>query len=460
MESWTTGEAPNPLLRRTPPNNKDAERNVLAACFDRYKGLDELETPLAPKDFYSPWLSAVWGSMASLRERRIPVDALAVANDMERQGSALSDDQKTDLVVLEVDTVPTAAQVNYYAKIVMALSRKRQLIEAGARIVELGWSNGKVADTFDKAHELLFAVTADRASQKIYSGDVLAKELLDHVNDPNRDPGVVSGWRDLDEVVQCFRPREMSILAARPSMGKTSLALCLAAAMLNRNERVGIASLEMDRLQLACNATGSFGGVDTTKIRRGVFGETEPGRFDSETAKQEYGRTVDGIMWLEQTGERLGVFDGVVASVRDLGRVLERMVQRHQCRIVFVDYMQLLSGTENTRGGGRYAEITEVSIMLKRYARQLNIHLCVLAQLNRKVEDRSDKKPIMADLRDSGQVEQDADVIMLLHRPEYYFPDKPELNELALLNVAKNRNGPTGMVRLRFEKTFTRFTPA
>ena len=459
MKNWTKGGGPNPLIRRTPPNNEEAERAVVAACFDSVGGFKELEVGLTPADFYNAWLSSVWESMVSLRERRLPIDYLALKNDLERRGVPIDEDRVTDLTVLECETVPTAANLNYYAKIVEAMSQKRRLIEVGARIVELGWSTAKVREVYDQASELLFTATTERTTQKITNASTLAAELLLHLNDPDRDPGVVSGWFALDQVVQCFRPGEISVLGARPSMGKTSLAQALAAAMLMRGERVGFVSLEMDRLQLACNSVGARVGVDTTRIRRGVFGEVEPGRIDDDVRRRESQATLEGVEWLAAFGDRYVIFDGVTNTVRDVGRILERMVQQNRIRVAFLDYMQLLSGTEHTRGGGRYAEITEVSIMLKRFARRLGIHLCVLAQLNRRVEERADKKPIMADLRDSGQVEQDADVIMLLHRPEYYWPEKEELRGLALLDVCKNRNGPTGVVRLRFDRIYTRFEP-
>lgn len=456
----TTGSRPDSLIRRVPPSNEEAERAVLGACFDTAGGFRELEVSLEPSDFYGTWHAAVWESMTSLRERRLPVDAIAVRNDLQRRGVRLDDKRTTDLQVLEWETVPTAANLNYYARIVEAMSQKRRLIEVGVRISELGWSTAKVREVFDEANELLFAATTDRQTQRITDATTLAQELYQHLNDPDRDQGVASGWFALDQVVQSFRPSEMSILAARPSMGKTSLAQCLAASMLQRGERVGFMSLEMDRLQLTCNVVGARVGVDTTRIRRATFGEVEPGRFDDSVAREEIQRTLDGVEWLGEFGDRYSVFDGAVSSVREISRVVERMVQRNAIRFAFLDYMQLLSGTEHTRGRGRYDEITEVSIMLKQLARRLGIHLCVLAQLNRKAEDRKDKKPVMADLRDSGQLEQDADLIMLLHRPEYYEPSNADLRGRAFLNVCKNRNGPTGEIELRFDRVYTRFEPA
>ena len=456
---WITGNAPNPLLRRTPPNSAEAERCVIAACFDAFKGFDELEVTLQPSDFYSVWHRTVWESMVSLRERRIPIDNVSVKNDLQRRGVALTSDRETDLVLLEMETVPTAANLNYYARIVLAMNQKRALIETGARIVELGYSAGKVRDVQSAAHELLFSATSNRTAQEIVDGAQLAREVYDHIDNPNRDPGIVSGFFALDEVVQCFRPGEMSILAARPSMGKSALMVSLCASMIGKGYQVGIASLEMNRLQLGCNAVGSRVGVDTTRIRRGVFGEVEPGRYDEELATRERRLTLDGIEWLSNFGDKFAVFDGDVTSITELGRVLERMVMRNKIRFAAIDYMQLLDGSEATRGKGRYEETTEVSKGIKRLAKRLDIHVMCCAQLNRKVEERTNKRPVMADLRDSGQVEQDADVIMLLHRPEYYTPDKEDVQGVALLDVCKNRNGPTGMVRLRFVKQFTRFEP-
>ena len=797
MNDWTSGDKPNPLIRRVPPHHQEAERCVVAACFDAFQGFDELEIALRPEDFYSTWLRSVWQTMVSLRERKIPIEHVAVKNDLGRRGVPLDGDRVTELLLLETDTVPTAANLNYYAKIVVAMSRKRKLIEVGARIVELGYSTGKVRELTSAAHELLFAATAERQAQKIVDAEQLAREVYQHLTDPDRDPGVATGWFGLDRVVQCFRPGEMTVLAARPSMGKAqpldarvltptgfvrmgdlsvgdrlasvdgkpnevlgiarhgarkiyritfsdgrsceacaehlwlvrnrkwaepkvlqtqeiigllrtpsmedriwvdrftgdwgadatlpippwllgvllgdgcltgssvrlsnpeeeivqralfeakrvdplisrrqnsescvtfatprgkpnklldllrslgimgkksihkrvpasymiasrgqrlelvrglmdtdgwceksgtpifstssellaadfvdlvrglgclattrtrrpqypyrgeireghlayritvrcespaslfwfdrkrsrvrtrgsrltiasvipsrrAVAQCirvshpsslymtdgfvpthnsalmnaLAATMLRNGERVGICSLEMDRLQLACNAIGSRVGVDTTRIRSGVFGDV--GALDLTVARRERQDTLDGIEWLSEFGDRLAVFDGEANTVTDLARVLERMVTRNRIRFAAIDYMQLMDGSDASRGRGRYEEVTEISKGLKRIAKRLKIHVMVLAQLNRKVEERRDKKPIMADLRDSGQVEQDADVIMLLHRPEDYWPGKPEHEGVAILDVCKNRNGPTGVVRLQFTKEYTRFEP-
>lgn len=446
-------------LSRTPPNNQEAEAATLAGLFEFYQGFDKLEQPITPDDFYSPFHRTLLETMLDLRERKIPVDYLSVKTDLERRGIKLTNELLERIVSLEGNTIPTAANLNYYARIVIAMARKRRLIEVGARIVELGYSSGSVKELYAKASEILFAASQDRSEQKIVNADALAMEVWQHLNDPKREPALVSGWFALDQVIQCFRPGEFSILAARPSMGKSALMNSLLLAMLTRGERVGVCSLEMDRLQLACNAIGARVDVDTTRIRRGVFGEVEPGRFDDRVRSDERQRTIDGIEWLGAFGDRLATFDGEAYTVADLGRVLERMVAQNGVRFVAIDYMQLLDGSDDTRGLGRYEEVTAISKGLKRLARRLKIHVMALAQLNRKVEDRRDKKPIMADLRDSGQVEQDADVIMLLHRPEYYWPDKPDLEGLALLDVAKNRNGPTGVVRLQFTKQYTRFEP-
>lgn len=458
MEEWTTGDAPSPLIRRTPPNNQEAERAVIGACFSALGGFDSLEIPVEPGDFYNAWHRTVWESMTSLRDRRILVDVISLRNDLERRGLDMQGERLADMVALS-EAVPTSANVNYYARILQAMTRKRKVIEAGARIVELGFSTLRGQEIVDKAHEALIEATQDRVAQKIVDGSQLAREVYQHLTNPNPDPGVVSGWFQLDQVIQCFRPGEMSVLAARPSMGKSSLMLSLSAAMLARGERVGVCSLEMQRLQLACNAIGSRAGVDTTRIRRGVFGEVAPGQFDDQVARDERARTLDGLEWLNEFGDRLAIFDGAVTSIRQIARVIERMVTRNQVRFVALDYMQLLDADDAVRQLGRYAEITDVSKGLKRIARRLGIHVMALAQLNRKVEERRDKRPLMSDLRDSGQVEQDADVIMLLHRPEVYWPDKEDLKGVGILDVAKNRNGPTGVVRLNFEKAYTRFEP-
>ncbi|KKL22708.1 hypothetical protein LCGC14_2432740 [marine sediment metagenome] len=266
-------ERPDPLIRRMPPQHLEAERCVVAACFDAFKGFDELEIAIKPGDFYSVWYRTVWETMVSLRERRIPIENVSVKNDLARRGVPIDTDRETELIVLECDTVPTAANLNYYARIVVAMSRKRNLIEVGARILELGYSAGKVRDLFSAAHELLFGATAERQAEKIVNATQLAGEVFQHLNDPDRDPGVSTGWFGLDQVVQCFRPGEMTVLAGRPSMGKSALMNALVAAMLREGERVGICSLEMDRLQLACNAIGARVGIDTTRIRSGAFGE-------------------------------------------------------------------------------------------------------------------------------------------------------------------------------------------
>src|SRR5919202_2699513 len=427
-----------------PPHNTDAEAAVLGGLLIDRDAVGRVATFLRPSDFYRERNATIYDAMLQLYERREPVDYLTLSDELQRTGQY---DEVGGLVYLSslFNEVPTSLHVEQYARIVEQASLRRRLIRAAGRIAGLGYDESLEAEkALEEAEQVLFAVAERRLSrdfQKLV--DVLRaywEQLLLAADVDSLERSIPTDFKDLDRLLGGLQRADLVILAARPSMGKSSLALCLARnAAVDFGAKVGIFSLEMSLAQLAQRLLFSESGVDSSRLRQGILGQTERRKL-----ADALGVLASAPIYLDDTPNI------ALAEMRAKARRLHHEVGLD---LLVVDYLQLIqgSGREN-----RVSEISEISRSLKALARELNVPVVALSQLSRAVESRSPHIPMLSDLRESGSLEQDADVVIFIYREEVYERDT-ENKGIAEIHVAKHRNGPTGQVSLLWLDKLTKF---
>lgn len=433
---------------RQPPHSEDAEQSLLGGIMLDERAWDQIADVVGGKDFYRPDHRLIFGAMGDLVERNQPLDAITVGDHLQRQDK-LDDSGGRAYLARLVGNTPGAANIRSYASIVREHAMLRQLIEVGGDIAASAFeSEGRqVAELVDQAEQRVFEI-AERG-QRRGSGFIALKEVvqpsidrLDALsNSEDGITGVATGFEDLDSRTAGLQAGDLVVIAGRPSMGKTTLALNIAEnAAIGHNLPIGIFSMEMPKEQVTLRMIGSIGRVDQSHLRSGRLTEDDWTRINSAVSIMSNAPIfVDDAPGLTPT------------EVRARSRRLKR---EHGLGLVVVDYLQLMQvsgGTEN-----RATEISEISRSLKGLARELNVPVVALSQLNRSVEQRNDKRPVMSDLRESGAIEQDADVILFIYREEVYDAETPKKG-VAEIIIGKQRNGPTGMFLLTFKGEFTRF---
>jgi replicative DNA helicase len=441
---------------RVPPHNLDAERSLLGGVLlDSQAFADVLEVVKA-EDFYREGHRKVFEAMCALFGVGEPIDRITVKDKLTSMGSfaAIGGDEFIDLLD---KIVPTAANLAYYAKIVRDKAVARRLIEAASGIAQLGYEqHGEVADFADECERRIFAVTEQRNAVTFeHLKPLIAKafKTIESLYERQEEiTGVPTGFADLDRLTSGFQPGDLVILAARPSMGKTAFCLNIAthvgcrAQFQRKRCGVGIFSLEMPKEQLVMRMLASEARVDAQRIRTGRL-------IDSDWAKlaQAAGVLADANIHIDDTP---------AVSALELRAKCRRLFSRfegsdHPIRLIVVDYLQLMRGNE--RIDSREQQISEISRSLKALAKELGIPVLALSQLNRSLEKRPDKRPLMSDLRESGALEQDADTIMFIFREEVYEKEKEDLKGVAEVIIGKQRNGPIGAANLAFIHEHTRF---
>lgn len=435
------------LLRKVPPHNLEAEQAVLGGVFLKNEVFHELVDIIGPHDFYSPVHRIIFEAFQELFRKNRPMDLLTVQEELHLQGQL---DEIGGAVYLAelADSTVAAANSPFHAKIVRDRSIQRQLIETASAIIEDCFEGrSDVGAMLDSAEQKIFEIT-EQQSNKTYMG---SKELLQHVFDNltellNRKElvtGVPTGYNDVNEITAGLQPTDLIILAARPAMGKTSFALNLALnAAADYGVPTAVFSLEMGMDQLMMRMLSTQARVNLANMRRGYLD-------DSDWAK------------LYDAGDHLSqapiyIDDTPSISTLELRARCRRLKADKDLGLVVVDYLQLMRA--GRRIDSREQEISEISRTLKALAKELKVPVVALSQLNRKVEERPDKRPKLSDLRESGAIEQDADMIMFLYRDSVYndAPDNPKAN-IAEVIIGKHRNGPTGRVELYFDKEYTAF---
>jgi replicative DNA helicase len=437
-------------LERIPPQNLDAERAVLGGMLLEPEAATRAVEIVGADDFYRPAHGKIFGAMLALFSRREPIDVMTLSEELAKAGDLDAVGGIAALTDL-VDSTPSAANIEHYARIVLDKYILRQLIRASTDIAEDAYAASREADAIlDAAEQKIFKISESRVSQGfVHIKDVL-KERFDEIQRVHETrisvTGLASGFIDLDKFTAGFHPSDMVIIAGRPSMGKTSFALNIAQHVgLLERKPVAIFSLEMSKELLVQRLLCSEGQVDAQKVRSGF------------TSAKDIERLTNAAGLLSEAP--IFIDDTPAISTLDMRARARRLKSEHDIALIIIDYLQLARCSE--RSENRQQEISSISRSLKALAKELSIPVIALSQLSRAVEARGgDRRPMLSDLRESGAIEQDADLVLFLYRAEFYDPDDPDKQGKAELIIGKQRNGPTGIVPLVFEKTYTRFHSA
>jgi replicative DNA helicase len=436
---------------RIPPHSQEAESSVLGGLLLDNNSWDKVADLLVEADFYRYEHRLVFASITSLVNTNRPADVITVFEQMQSQGKA---EEVGGLAYLNslAQYVPSSANIRRYAEIVRERSILRKLVSVSDEIATSALNtNGRpVTNILDEAEQKIFSIGEEgsRMRQGFQSMDKLVVQLLDRVEEMSQNPnditGVPTGFFDLDRMTSGMQAGDLIVLAARPSMGKTALAINIAEHVaLQEDLPVAVFSMEMGASQLAIRIVGSIGRIDQGRLRTGKL------------IDDEWPRLSDAIERLKTVSLSIDETPGLTTSeLRASARRLARSCGK--LGLVVVDYLQLMSGSGGGDGENRATELGEISRGLKMLAKELQCPVIALSQLNRGVEQRTDKRPMMSDLRESGAIEQDADVIMFIYRDDYYNKDSKEPG-VAEIIIAKQRNGPTGTVKLTFLKPITKF---
>jgi replicative DNA helicase len=447
----TASEAANDVLKRarTPPHALDAERAVLGALLLEPSSFEHVvDEGLRPEDFYRPHHGTIFKVIQDLHAAAEPIDVLTVVDELLRRGQLDAVGGAAAVSQLEA-MLPTAAHVGAYARLVREKATLRNLIETATSVVQSAYQQDKrVTEIIDDAERQILAISEGHSKHNIVPMRELVeratKQLEKAFNAKSAITGVATGFKDLDAITAGLQPGELIIVAARPSMGKTAFTLNLASHVATRLQQpVMFFSLEMGADQLVQRLIGAEARIDLGNLKRGSIQRHEWSKL-AEAA----GRLSEAPMYIDETPS---------ISVAEMRNKCRRQKHETGLAMVIVDYLQLMTGPPGI--DNKATEVGEISKGLKTLARELNIPVIALSQLNRGVESRTDKRPVMSDLRESGAIEQDADVITFLYREEYYLKDKTPEDKLGIAEViiAKHRNGPTGTVELRFFNNITRF---
>jgi replicative DNA helicase len=435
-------------IERLPPQNMEAEEAVLGALLIDPDAIIRVATLLKPGDFYREKNGWIYDAALALHERREPIDFLTVCDELERR-EQLDQVGGPGFITSLINAVPTSIHAEHYARIIERTATRRRLIEAAGEIAGLAYQEADdVDEVVDRAEQVLFGVSERRISRELVPIRQVLSEYYDRIEYLTRHRGemigIPTGFTDMDKLLGGLQRSDMVILAARPSVGKTSLALSIAHNATKRfRQRVAFFSLEMSNEQVVQRLMSAETGINSQRLRRGEIAQDEWGRFMKAASD-----LAESLFYIDDT-------PGI--SALELRTKARRLHAEVGIDLLVVDYLQLMRG--DFRSENRVQEISSISRALKGLARELNVPILALSQLSRGVEARTDKRPILSDLRESGALEQDADVVIFIYRDELY-NENTERKNIADIIVAKHRNGPTGTVALFFKKELAQFLEA
>ncbi len=446
MDTRTT-PAPNRII----PHNVEAEQAVLGALLLDPEAIVQIIPLIRTEDFYLEKHQWIFQAIYALHERREPIDFLTVVAELERRGH-LGEVGGAAYITALINAVPSAIHIEHYARLVERLATQRRLISAAGRIAEIAYASDEDIDAIlDRAEEAVFAVAQRRISRDVISMRVAVDQFMDHLDYVQRHQGellgVPTGFIDLDKLLGGLQPSDLIIIAGRPGSGKTSFALSLMQTAAARYKKhIALFSLEMSAEQLVQRLVASLGQIDATALRQGKLSD------------EDYARLV------RATGElsELPIFidDSAALTPIEIRAKARRLHAEHGLDLIIIDYLQLM--TVRGRVENRVQEISQISRQLKELARELKVPVVALSQLSRAVESRQDHRPQLADLRESGSIEQDADVVIFIYREKMYYPtiekwreahprtDREYPGNIAEVIVAKHRHGPTRDFKLYF----------
>lgn len=437
-----------PVGAKLPPQNTDAEASLLGAILIDADAIVKIADVVRSEDFYEERHQRIYEAIIRLYEKHSPIDVLTLSDQLKGTGFLDMVGGASYLTEL-TNFVPTATHIEQYAEIVSQKSLRRRLIKASQDIVGLGYDEGRsLQELVEEAETKLFEVSQRHVKQDITSIETILSESFDRLDELHKDKGkirgVPTGFKDMDNILAGLQRSDLFILAARPSMGKTAFSLNLAHNVaVKAKEAVLVFSLEMSKEQLVDRMLSMESGVDAWALRTGNLTDD-----DFEKLGQAMGTLSEAQIYIDDTPS---------ITVSDLRTKARREAHLRPLGLIIVDYLQLMSGGSRFGGdGNRVQEISEISRGLKAIARELNVPLIALSQLSRSVESRHPQIPQLADLRESGSIEQDADVVAFIYREEYYNPETDRKN-LTDIFIKKHRNGPTGAVELYFDREKQRF---
>ena len=430
---------------RTPPQDMDAEQCVLGAMMMSKDAIADVVETLRGSDFYRPAHEQIYDAITDLYGRGEPVDALMVSNLLGKRG-ALIKIGGADYLHTLLASVSVAANAGYYAAIVREKAVLRRLVDASVRIGQMSYAaEGDVDDIVDRAQAEVYSVTDRKASEDYKALSELMQPTLDEMEAISSRSGTLSGvptgFADLDDLTNGLHPGQMVIVAARPGQGKSTFALDIArSASIKHSLTSVIFSLEMSQLEITMRLLSAEASIPLSHIRGGRMSDDDWARVASKM-----GQVSEAPMFID---------DSPNLTMMEIRAKARRLKQRHDLKLVVIDYIQLM--TSGKKVESRQLEVSEFSRQLKLLAKELDVPVVALSQLNRVPEQRNDKRPMLADLRESGSLEQDADIVLLLNRPDMYDKDSERAGE-ADFDVAKHRNGPTKMITVAFQGHYSRF---
>ena len=432
------------LLDRVPPHSLEAEASVLGAILLDNEAAWLVARDLKPEHFYKAANQKIYEAALALVTERRPADVVTVKEELQRRGELEPVGGALYLGEL-LNAVPSAANAEHYARIVREKALLRSLIRAAREVEKDAFDAGESADAIlDRAERRFFEVTQRRLTDTSTELRHLLNEEFDKIESGKPRKGLATHLVDLDRITNGLKPAEFVVLAARPAMGKTSLATTIVRNVAIRDKRpVAFFSLEMSKSQLAQNMLCAQARVPTFRVQQGNLEARELQRLrDAAAVLFEAPVIIDDAPAL------------TIMQLRAKARIAR---MRHGVQLIVIDYLQLMEADRPSSDENRQQEVSQISRGLKQLARELDVPVLALSQLSRAVEQRSDKRPLLSDLRESGAIEQDADMVLLLYRESYYKSDKPDIANLAEVIVGKNRNGPTGSAKLIFLKEYMRF---
>jgi replicative DNA helicase len=438
-----------PDFDRQPPQDVQAEQSVLGGMLLSKDAIADVVEVLRGTDFYRPAHQIVYDTILDLYGRGEPADPVTVSAELTRAGQ-LARVGGTPYLHTLISSVPTAANAGFYAEIVAERSTLRRLVEAGTRIVQLGYGaaggqGGDVDEVVDRAQAEIYDVTDRRTSEDYVRLEQLLQGTMDEIDAISSrggaGVGVPTGFSELDQITNGLHPGQMIIIAARPAIGKSTLALDFARSCSIKNGLTSaIFSLEMSKSEITMRLLSAEAKVALGHMRSGNMSDDDWARL-----ARRMGEVADAPLYID---------DSPNLTMMEIRAKARRLKQRHDLRLIIIDYLQLM--TSGKRVESRQVEVSEFSRSLKLLAKELDVPVVALSQLNRGPEQRTDKKPMLSDLRESGSLEQDADMVVLLHREDAYERESPRAGEADLI-LAKHRNGPTSTVTVAFQGHYSRF---
>ena len=433
------------FVDRMPPQNIEAEQAVLGAILLQSEALITVMERVQPEDFYNPAHQLIFEAMINLAEEGQPIDIVTLAAKLQAK-QQLEDIGSVQYLSKLANAVPTAANVDYYAQILEEKSMMRRLIRTATQIASEGYvGEDDVSALLSDAERRILEISNRKSSSGFIAIKDVLMEVFEKVENLSANQGnttgIPSGFVDLDKMTAGFQRNDLIIVAARPSVGKTAFALNIAQNVgVRAKETVAIFSLEMSAAQLVQRMICAESNVDATRLRTGNLEDD-----DWEKLTMSIASLSEAEIYIDDT-------PGV--TVADIRAKCRRLKKEHGLGMILIDYLQLIHG--RGKGDNRQQEVSEISRTLKMIARELEVPVIALSQLSRGVEQRQDKRPMMSDLRESGSIEQDADIVAFLYRDDYYDKESEKKNIIEII-IAKQRNGPVGTVELVFLKNFNNF---